>query len=207
VKNKKIVYLVLATLVALGQVRQAVCVKNSRGIAPDVVFVFPGEETSLKSDTSHSQDGPLSLLQEKMCYRTIRVARPADLPAIKRIFCENFGESFYNFEQRLWMVLVVRGEVKGFAQYDALCGCNPELYYLAIARDVRRQGHARRLLGEVCKDLLCREVESVSLQTDLDNAPAQKLYEKFGFELVKSWPKIVEYTLKLKTWAQSCKGK
>lgn len=59
-----------------------------------------------------------------------------------------------------------------------------EIYTIAVASDRRRRGLAAALLAHGLATAAAQGVESVFLEVDEGNAPARRLYEKFGFTAV-----------------------
>ncbi len=85
-------------------------------------------------------------------------------------------------------VLVVRtglGEGSGVAGYAVYWRVADEvhLHNIAVRRDLRRQGIASRLLGEVIRRAGRNSMRWISLEVRQGNLAAQRLYAKFGFSL------------------------
>jgi ribosomal-protein-alanine N-acetyltransferase len=55
---------------------------------------------------------------------------------------------------------------------------------IAVRRDAQRQGVGRRLLEALLAEAERNGVRKVLLEVAVDNAPAQKLYAQYGFEVV-----------------------
>ncbi|PZM90340.1 MAG: ribosomal-protein-alanine N-acetyltransferase [Actinobacteria bacterium] len=55
---------------------------------------------------------------------------------------------------------------------------------IAVRRDVQRRGIGRMLLEELLAEATRHGVGSVLLEVAVDNAPAQRLYARYGFEPV-----------------------
>ena len=82
---------------------------------------------------------------------------------------------------RSWWVAHDRGEVIGFAG-GQLCGDDFEISDIAVADGRRREGIATRLLARLAYDAQMLNALTISLEVDVDNAPARALYGKLGFE-------------------------
>jgi ribosomal-protein-alanine N-acetyltransferase len=55
---------------------------------------------------------------------------------------------------------------------------------IAVRRDAQRRGIGRTLLEALLAEAARRRVSKVLLEVAVDNAPAQKLYAEYGFEVV-----------------------
>jgi ribosomal-protein-alanine N-acetyltransferase len=55
---------------------------------------------------------------------------------------------------------------------------------IAVRRDAQRRGIGRTLLEALLAEAARRRVAKVLLEVAVDNAPAQKLYAEYGFEVV-----------------------
>jgi GNAT superfamily N-acetyltransferase len=207
---KKIIFTVLFVL---ANVQQVACMQPSRGIAPDVSFVFPTEGTKMRIGSSALTNALVlrRMLQENLGDYTIRADRPTDRLAIEKIFIENFGQFFESsWKRSRKLVLAVRGHVQGFIEYTP---CWPQCYieHVAIDENARRRGYAKKLLQALCEDLWSQRFVSISLDTVSCNLPARMLYEKFGFKddnpQDSEKDRAISYTLNLKTWNASCKRK
>ncbi|MEV0811003.1 ribosomal protein S18-alanine N-acetyltransferase [Micromonospora sp. NPDC050200] len=53
---------------------------------------------------------------------------------------------------------------------------------IAVRRDAQRRGVGRMLLEELLAETARRGARTVLLEVAADNAPAQKLYDRYGFE-------------------------
>ena len=87
------------------------------------------------------------------------------------------------------LVAEVEGAVVGLAHllvyYDLPHGeLSGELLGLIVHEDYRRQGFARALLEEACRIARARGVGEFHINTEQDNAAAQRLYSSIGAEIV-----------------------
>ena len=81
---------------------------------------------------------------------------------------------------RSWWVAHDRGEVIGFAG-GLLAGDDFEVADVVVSDGRRRGGIATRLLARLAYDAQMLNAQTMSLEVDVDNAPARALYEKLGF--------------------------
>jgi len=77
------------------------------------------------------------------------------------------------------------------------------IYSLAIGKDFRQKGFAKRLLKETIKEMEINNISSVFLHVDVKNSPAINLYEKVGFQISREIKDICSegelcYEMKLK---------
>lgn len=73
------------------------------------------------------------------------------------------------------------GRIVGYAGL-ASSGDQADVQTIAVARDHQGTGLGRRLLTELLRAATAFECHEVLLECRVDNLPAQKLYERFGFE-------------------------
>lgn len=81
---------------------------------------------------------------------------------------------------RHYVVAVDEGSVVGYA---GLCDYPDEAFVqtMAVARSHQRQGLGALLLEELLAEAARRRQPRVLLEVRADNAPAQRLYERYGF--------------------------
>lgn len=82
---------------------------------------------------------------------------------------------------------VVERDGRGVAAYAGLAVTGPDEAWvnnLAVRRDRQRQGLGRALLEDLLAEADRHGVRRVLLEVAADNAPAQKLYARYGFEVV-----------------------
>ncbi len=83
-----------------------------------------------------------------------------------------------------WYVVAVEGDdVVGYAGLSA----NPDeawVQNIAVRRDRHRRGIGRALLEALLAEAARRGVRDVLLEVAVDNRPAQRLYDAYGFEPV-----------------------
>ena len=131
----------------------------------------------------------------------VRVAAPADLPAVAALHDAAFPGTYATARQlladeaRSTLVLEHDGELAGYASGEIQADGAGYLDFLALAPDHRGRGLAPGLLAAISRELLGRSGQgTVNLVVDEANAPAVALYEGFGYvrdaELVgyRSWP-------------------
>jgi [ribosomal protein S18]-alanine N-acetyltransferase len=83
---------------------------------------------------------------------------------------------------RCCLVALDDGEVVGYAAAVSVLD-EATILDLAVARDRRRQGIARRLLGELAGRLAARGVVATTLEVRRDNDAAVALYRQLGFAI------------------------
>jgi len=111
----------------------------------------------------------------------IRTASEQDVPAIAEIQSAAPEASQWNpcdyltYECR---VAVEGGAVVGFIVARPVTGQEWEILNLAVAPQVRRQGIARQLLG----DILARHAGEFFLEVRESNIPARRFYKYAGFQ-------------------------
>lgn len=75
------------------------------------------------------------------------------------------------------------GRIVGYAGL-ASAGELADVQTIAVARDLQGSGLGRVLLTELLRAATAFECAEVMLECRVDNLPAQKLYERFGFEAI-----------------------
>jgi len=105
-------------------------------------------------------------------------------PLVDRQEADNLSMSIFgqtlptgNVELGLWTGAVLVGFVTGQALFE-----EAELYYLALAPHVRRQGLGKQLLAAFFETCRSKGVEAIFLEVREGNVSAISLYEKSGFE-------------------------
>lgn len=110
------------------------------------------------------------------------------LPAVAEMETAIFGPEAWS-EGLLWTELsagndyraVFNGErILGYAG-TALSGDEVWLNNIAVAADARRRGVARMLMDDLLARARARGAKSVYLEVAVDNVPAQRLYDGYGF--------------------------
>jgi ribosomal-protein-alanine N-acetyltransferase len=82
---------------------------------------------------------------------------------------------------------VVERDADGVAGYAGLAGSPPDEAWvnnIAVRRDRQRQGLGRALLEALLAEADRRGARAVLLEVAADNAAAQKLYARHGFDVV-----------------------
>lgn len=125
----------------------------------------------------------------------IRPMRREDLPRVMEIERGVYGApwpeaSFRGLLRRSDATLFVAerdGEVVGYAACWAVLD-QGELGNIAVAPRHRRAGVAKRLMEAVIEDMRGRGVRELYLEVRVTNTPAQRLYERYGFQEVGCRP-------------------
>lgn len=89
----------------------------------------------------------------------------------------------YNFKLDVFSfcyVCEVDNVVVGFVTYSIIYE-RAEVVDIIIDEDKRRLGYATLLLNKVIKDATKKECKNITLEVDVNNDSAIKLYEKLGF--------------------------
>jgi len=76
----------------------------------------------------------------------------------------------------------MHGKPVGFVTYYRDKGCRGRVQFLAVDREHRQKGYARKLLTFALEDALCHGMCIVELVTRVSNHSAQRLYRKLGFK-------------------------
>ena len=115
----------------------------------------------------------------------------ADIPEAVRIEHENFSEPWSEraFAQQIEKDYGVNFTVKflgkpiGYICTDLVCG-EIDIGKIAVDRQFRRRGAADRLMRRLLLYADENGVETLTLEVRVSNEPAQRLYQKYGFETV-----------------------
>ena len=119
----------------------------------------------------------------------LRPVREADLPAIEQIDAASFPllwryprpmlEAAMQPNAR-FVVAELDRQLVGY-QLSTQEGSEGQIIRLAVAPSHRRQGIGARLLADTLMTFRRGRVRRLALNTQSDNLPAQKLYQRFGF--------------------------
>ncbi|MDF3291046.1 ribosomal protein S18-alanine N-acetyltransferase [Streptomyces silvisoli] len=82
---------------------------------------------------------------------------------------------------RYYVVAEDGGRIVGYAGLAAVAGTG-DVQTIAVATDHWGSGLGARLLGDLLRRATAMECREVLLEVRVDNARAQRLYERFGFE-------------------------
>ena len=83
----------------------------------------------------------------------------------------------------LWLVVMDGETVVGYVGSQSVLG-ETDMMNIAVSPNYRRQGIAEKLVVELIEKLREKGNHSLMLEVRSSNDPAQKLYEKLGFEQV-----------------------
>ena len=83
----------------------------------------------------------------------------------------------------LWLVAMDGETVVGYVGSQSVLG-ETDMMNIAVSPNYRRQGIAEKLVVELIEKLREKGNHSLMLEVRSSNDPAQKLYEKLGFEQV-----------------------
>lgn len=122
----------------------------------------------------------------------IRPARPADAPALQSVDWAAF-DATWRYGPRAWSHLQSRtkhllvaereGQVIGYAGGDVSRG-NGHVTRLAVHPAHQGQGVGAQLLADIIVSFLAAGAQTVTLNTQVDNAASQHLYRQFNFQPV-----------------------
>lgn len=124
----------------------------------------------------------------------LRGMREADVFAVHALEEEVFPEDAWSAamlraeldgqpETRHYLVAEVGGEIVGYAGLAA-AGGQGDVQTIGVRADQRGAGIGAALLTALLDEAERRECEAVFLEVRADNAPAQRLYERFGFRRI-----------------------
>lgn len=91
----------------------------------------------------------------------------------------------------LWLVAVDGERVAGYIGSQTVLGW-ADMMNLCVSPDYRRQGIGEKLTLELERQLRENQVECLTLEVRVSNAPAIALYEKLGFVQVGKRPRYYE---------------
>jgi ribosomal-protein-alanine N-acetyltransferase len=91
---------------------------------------------------------------------------------------------FYYFDQ-ISYVVEVDEQLIGFIMTNMVKKNKAHIITLDIHADYRRKGLGSQLLTMAEEELKKKGAKSISLEVDIENYPAIKLYEKFGFKKMR----------------------
>lgn len=123
----------------------------------------------------------------------IREFKISDLAALKMIAASSFGASSMQKgieislkeEFNHCLVMEEEKEVIGYVLYNSLYE-NADILALAIRKDRRGKGYGQKLLNYLLVNLKEKGIEQVFLEVRASNRPALKLYQKCGFNKLRT---------------------
>jgi ribosomal-protein-alanine N-acetyltransferase len=92
---------------------------------------------------------------------------------------------FYYYFDHISYVVEVEDRLVGFIMTNMINKNKAHLITLDVHPDFRRKGLGSRLLKMAEEEVKKKRVNNISLEVDIENYPAIKLYEKFGFSKTK----------------------
>ena len=104
---------------------------------------------------------------------------------------ENSIRSELSNKLSLWLVAVDGDRVAGYIGSQTVLGW-ADMMNLCVSPDYRRQGIGEKLTLELERQLRENQVECLTLEVRVSNAPAIALYEKLGFKQVGKRPRYYE---------------
>ncbi|HZK04391.1 MAG TPA: ribosomal protein S18-alanine N-acetyltransferase [Actinomycetaceae bacterium] len=122
---------------------------------------------------------------------TLRPLTPADIPRVleleRKLFApDNWSEGIYRQElthpDRVYRAIEDGGVL--IAWGGVFCAPTAEILTLGVSPEHRRRGHASRILRELLRCAAACGAREVFLEVRADDAGAQALYLKYGFEPV-----------------------
>lgn len=88
----------------------------------------------------------------------------------------------------VWLVAVEGETVAGYVGSQSVLG-ETDMMNIAVSPDYRRRGIGEKLVTELVTQLKAGGNHSLMLEVRASNTPAQKLYEKLGFQMVGRRPR------------------
>jgi ribosomal protein S18 acetylase RimI-like enzyme len=149
-------------------------------------------------------------------FKFYQVLKPEELNILAN-YSSSYDKLNFNYSQKYisqlkdslsftnaYQVFIVDGK-DNFAGYIAsFSGLDPFfssqfISELFVNQDFRGKGLATILLNKVLEFAKQKNLNSIITQTELENLPAQKLYEKFGFKriVVPKFEEYISYELQL----------
>lgn len=122
----------------------------------------------------------------------------ADLDQILAIEVELFGTTAWNRDlfldeisripgTRWYQVLEIANQIIGYVGMATL-GATADIQTIAVIPSQQRHGHGAMLLGLALTEARRRGINEVFLEVAVENEPAIKLYESFGFTQISIRP-------------------
>jgi ribosomal-protein-alanine N-acetyltransferase len=105
----------------------------------------------------------------------------ADLFGVEQWTAAMFWNELAN--GNFYLVAQLDGEIVGYAGLS-LADREAWVQNIAVRRDQQRHGIGRRLLEALLAEAQRRDAPAMLLEVAVDNGPAQRLYEEYGFETV-----------------------
>ena len=88
----------------------------------------------------------------------------------------------------VWLVAVEGETVAGYVGSQSVLG-ETDMMNIAVSPDYRRRGIGEKLVTELVIQLQAEGNRRLMLEVRASNTPAQKLYEKLGFQMVGRRPR------------------
>lgn len=82
-----------------------------------------------------------------------------------------------------YIIVMDENQYVGFVSYHLILD-EAEITHLAVKQSFQAKGYGERLLIELNKSLKQQAVQQLFLEVRCSNIPAQKLYQKYGFERI-----------------------
>jgi ribosomal-protein-alanine N-acetyltransferase len=108
----------------------------------------------------------------------------ADLFGVERWSAAMFWNELANGHYYLVALDDDTGDVVGYAGLSVTPPDESWVQNLGVRRDAQRRGVGRALLEALLAEAFRQGVRRTLLEVAVDNAPAQKLYARYGFEIV-----------------------
>lgn len=112
----------------------------------------------------------------------IREAKELDLKKINIMFKNTFGSEI---TKDIYTKILVfeQEEILGFISYSVIYE-RCELNYIAVLTEKRKQGIASKLMDYMINDV--KDLDNITLEVNVNNESAIKLYKKYGFEVAST---------------------
>ena len=123
-------------------------------------------------------------------------ATPADSIAIAEIIAEDAGMDVTMFRQvvaggietgaRQYYVAKAGDATVGTINVDVIDGL-PYIYGFVIRPEQRGRGYGKQMLSSTIADIIAERPQPILLEVETDNARALKLYQSFGFTIIRTY--------------------
>lgn len=110
----------------------------------------------------------------------IREIREEEFSIIQELIQKYFHTNIS--EDPFMRVLVYeKDRVKAFLSYSFIYE-RAEINYIYVSEEMRGNGIASKLMAEMIRRAKLEKIETISLEVEISNVEAIKLYEKYGFQ-------------------------
>jgi len=106
-----------------------------------------------------------------------------------------------NFEPQYYGKLIIKvirehGKAVAFTTYHLISPEVGRIQFVSVARAARGKRYGEKLTDHATRDLFNRGCKEVILSTRVNNGPARRIYERYGFKITGSSDRFVYYSFK-----------